>query len=76
MGTKYVISSTVRELILLDLHQMQLKDVRIHHSMALLEPTTISLKGGQTDDLVKNQELMFINTLRHRMRQVDFLRLL
>ena len=55
---------------------MQLKDVRIHRGMALLEPTTITLKGGQTDDLVKNQELMFINTLRRRMRQVDFLRLL
>ena len=40
---------------------------RIHRGMALLEPTTISLKGGQTDDLVKNQELMFINTLSHKL---------
>ena len=55
---------------------MQLKDVFIHRSMALLEPTTISLKEGQMDNLVKNQELMSINTLRCRMRQVDFLQLL
>ena len=55
---------------------MQLKDVRIHRGMAFLEPTTISLKGGHTDGLVKNQEFTFINTLRHRMGQVNFLRLL
>ena len=55
---------------------MQLKGARIHHGMALLEPTTISLKGGQMDDLIKNQESIFINTLRRRMGQSDFLRLL
>jgi RecQ-mediated genome instability protein 1 len=60
---------------LIDFRQMQLKNVRIQRGMAFLEPTTVTLKGGQTEELVKNQEFNFVNGLRHRMGQVYFLRL-
>jgi len=55
---------------------MQLKNVRIQRGMAFLEPTTVTLKGGQPGELVKNQEFNFANGLRHRMGQVYFLKLL
>ncbi|KIJ90034.1 hypothetical protein K443DRAFT_580923 [Laccaria amethystina LaAM-08-1] len=47
--------------------KMQLKNVRIVRGMAFLEPTTVTLKGGQTEELVKNQEFNFVNGLRRRM---------
>ena len=75
-GFKVCQSSTFTELNLIDFHQMQLKNVRIQRGMAFLEPTTITLKGGQTEELVKNQEFNFVNGLRRRMGQVYFLRLL
>lgn len=49
---------------------MQLKNVRIQRGMAFLEPTAVNPKGGQTEELVKNQEFTFVNSLRHRMGQV------
>ena len=75
-GFKVCQSSTFTELNLIDFHQMQLKNVCIQRGMAFLEPTTITLKGGQTEELVKNQEFNFVNGLRRRMGQVYFLRLL
>jgi RecQ-mediated genome instability protein 1 len=75
-GFKVCQSSTFMELILIDFRQMQLKNVRIQRGMAFLEPTTVTLKGGQTEELVKNQEFNFVNGLRRRMGQVYFFRLL
>ena len=75
-GFKVCQFGTSTELILIDLHQIQLKNVRIQRGMAFLKPTTITLKGGQTEELVKNQEFNFVNGLRRRMGQVCFLRLL
>jgi RecQ-mediated genome instability protein 1 len=74
-GFKVCQSSTFTTLILIDFHQMQLKNVRIQRGMAFLEPTTVTLKGGQTEELVKNQEFNFVNGLRRRMGRVYFLRL-
>ncbi|KIJ95664.1 hypothetical protein K443DRAFT_638217 [Laccaria amethystina LaAM-08-1] len=50
--------------------KMQLKNVRIQRGMAFLEPTAVNRKGGETEELVKNQEFTFVNSLRHHMGQV------
>lgn len=48
-------------------HQLLLKNVVIRRGIAFLEPTTVILKGHQTQDREATQDIDFVRGLRLRM---------